>query len=90
MSYTPPKVWTWDEDSAGQFARINRPVAGSTHERELPVGEHPLQHDGHDSEHGGPVLHDGRDGGCRGEAGREDDGGAEHKAPHFLALGQFY
>ncbi len=42
-SYTPPRVWRWDEESGGRFAKINRPVAGSTHDRELPVGEHPLQ-----------------------------------------------
>jgi GST-like protein len=42
-SYTPPKVWTWDSESGGRFAKINRPVAGATHDRELPVGEHPLQ-----------------------------------------------
>ncbi len=42
-SYTPPKVWTWDKESGGRFAKINRPVAGPTHEKELPVGEHPLQ-----------------------------------------------
>jgi GST-like protein len=42
-SYTPPPVWTWDKESGGRFARINRPVAGATHERELPVGRHPLQ-----------------------------------------------
>ena len=41
--YTPPKVWTWDAESGGRFAKINRPIAGSTHEKELPVGEHPLQ-----------------------------------------------
>ena len=41
--YTPPKVWTWEADSGGTWASINRPVAGSTHERELPVGRHPLQ-----------------------------------------------
>jgi len=41
--YTPPKVWTWDQDNGGQFAHINRPVAGATHEAALPVGEHPLQ-----------------------------------------------
>jgi GSH-dependent disulfide-bond oxidoreductase len=41
--YTPPKVWTWDAASGGRFASINRPVAGQTHERELPVGKHPLQ-----------------------------------------------
>lgn len=41
--YTPPKVWTWDKESGGQFASINRPVAGATHDKELPVGHHPLQ-----------------------------------------------
>jgi len=41
--YTPPKVWKWDSESGGRFANINRPIAGATHEKELPVGEHPLQ-----------------------------------------------
>ena len=41
--YTPPRVWTWEEQSGGTFASINRPVAGPTHEQELPVGEHPFQ-----------------------------------------------
>lgn len=41
--YIPPKVWTWEEDSGGRFANINRPVSGATHDRELPRGEHPLQ-----------------------------------------------
>jgi GST-like protein len=41
--YTPPKVWTWDKESGGRFASINRPIAGATHEKELPVGKHPLQ-----------------------------------------------
>jgi GST-like protein len=41
--YTPPKVWTWQQSSGGQFASINRPIAGATHERALPVGAHPLQ-----------------------------------------------
>src|ERR1700678_3997469 len=41
--YVPPKVWTWSKPSGGQFANINRPIAGSTHDRELPVGGHPLQ-----------------------------------------------
>jgi len=43
MSYTPPKVWTWDVPSGGKFANVNRPIAGPTHERELPTGEHPFQ-----------------------------------------------
>jgi GST-like protein len=42
-SYVPPRVWTWDKDNGGQFASINRPIAGATHERELPRGKHPLQ-----------------------------------------------
>ncbi len=42
-TYTPPRIWTWDQESGGRFAKINRPVAGPTHEQELPVGEHPLQ-----------------------------------------------
>lgn len=41
--YTPPKVWTWNKASGGQFANINRPIAGPTHVKELPVGRHPLQ-----------------------------------------------
>lgn len=41
--YVPPKVWTWDKQNGGQFANINRPTAGPTHEKELPVGRHPLQ-----------------------------------------------
>ncbi len=41
--YTPPKVWQWDKESGGRFANINRPVAGATHDKELPVGEHALQ-----------------------------------------------
>ena len=41
--YTPPPVWTWDKASGGRFASINRPIAGPTHEKELPVGRHPLQ-----------------------------------------------
>ena len=43
MPYLPPKVWTWDSESGGQFAKINRPIAGATHKKELPVGQHPLQ-----------------------------------------------
>ena len=42
-TYTPPKVWTWDTENGGRFSKINRPIAGATHEKELPVGEHPLQ-----------------------------------------------
>jgi GST-like protein len=41
--YTPPKVWTWNKASGGRFASINRPIAGPTHDKELPVGVHPLQ-----------------------------------------------
>ena len=41
--YTPPKVWTWDQENGGKFASINRPIAGATHDKELPVGKHPLQ-----------------------------------------------
>ena len=42
-TYTPPKVWTWDTDSGGKFANINRPIAGATHDKVLPKGKHPLQ-----------------------------------------------
>ncbi len=42
-AYTPPKVWTWDAESGGKFASINRPIAGATHDKDLPVGKHPLQ-----------------------------------------------
>lgn len=42
-TYIPPKVWTWETKNGGEFASINRPVAGPTHDRELPVGKHPLQ-----------------------------------------------
>ncbi len=41
--YTPPEVWRWDQESGGEFAHINRPEAGPTHQKELPVGKHPLQ-----------------------------------------------
>ncbi len=41
--YTPPKVWTWNKANGGRFANINRPIAGPTHDKELPVGHHPLQ-----------------------------------------------
>jgi GST-like protein len=43
VQYTPPKVWTWDKESGGKFASINRPIAGATHDKELSVGRHPLQ-----------------------------------------------
>ena len=42
-NYIPPKVWTWDEENGGRFASINRPTAGATHDKELPVGKHPFQ-----------------------------------------------
>ena len=42
-TYEPPKVWTWNKANGGQFASINRPIAGPTHDQELPVGRHPLQ-----------------------------------------------
>src|SRR5437867_6747232 len=41
--YSPPRVWIWDTPSGGNFANINRPIAGPTHDKELPVGRHPLQ-----------------------------------------------
>ena len=41
--YTPPKVWRWNKENGGRFAAINRPVSGATHEKDLPVGRHPLQ-----------------------------------------------
>ena len=41
--YVPPKIWTWNKENGGQFASINRPTAGPTHDKELPVGKHPLQ-----------------------------------------------
>lgn len=42
-SYTPPKVWKWDAQAGGRWSKINRPIAGPTHDKELPVGRHPLQ-----------------------------------------------
>jgi GST-like protein len=42
-SYTPPKVWTWDKENGGKWAGLNRPIAGSTHEKTLPLGQHPFQ-----------------------------------------------
>src|SRR6478752_7569294 len=41
--YVPPKVWKWEQPSGGQFASINRPIAGPTHDKKLPVGSHPFQ-----------------------------------------------
>ena len=43
QAYSPPAVWTWTKGNGGKFASINRPVAGSTHDKALPVGRHPLQ-----------------------------------------------
>ena len=43
QDYVPPKIWTWDKESGGRFANINRPIAGPTHDKELPIGKHPLQ-----------------------------------------------
>jgi GST-like protein len=43
ITYEPPKVWTWNKESGGRFAAINRPIAGPTHEKELPIGRHPMQ-----------------------------------------------
>ena len=42
-TYTPPKVWQWNQDEENRFSKINRPIAGATHDKDLPVGEHPLQ-----------------------------------------------
>ena len=42
-AYTPPAIWTWTQGSGGRFANINRPIAGATHDKDLPVGRHPLQ-----------------------------------------------
>lgn len=41
--YIPPRIWTWNKENGGRFANINRPIAGATHEKDLPVGKHPLQ-----------------------------------------------
>ena len=43
IEYTPPKIWKWESENGGEFAKINRPIAGATHDQELPVGEHSLQ-----------------------------------------------
>ncbi len=42
-NYTPPKIWTWDKENGGKWASLNRPISGATHDKDLPVGEHPLQ-----------------------------------------------
>ena len=42
-TYTPPNVWAWNKENGGKFANINRPIAGPTHDKDLPVGRHPLQ-----------------------------------------------
>lgn len=42
-TYTPPEIWTWDQESGGRFAKINRPISGPTHDKELEVGKHPIQ-----------------------------------------------
>ena len=42
-TYTPPRIWTWNKESGGRFAKINRPIAGPTHDKELPAGRHPFQ-----------------------------------------------
>ena len=42
-TYTPPKVWTWDQENGGRFANVNRPIAGPTHDKDLPIGKHPFQ-----------------------------------------------
>jgi GSH-dependent disulfide-bond oxidoreductase len=42
-SYTPPKVWVWNKENGGQFASINRPISGATHDKDLPIGKHPMQ-----------------------------------------------
>ncbi|HEY2661265.1 MAG TPA: hypothetical protein VGI79_16210 [Caulobacteraceae bacterium] len=41
--YVPPKVWIWNKENGGRFANINRPIAGATHDKMLPVGQHPFQ-----------------------------------------------
>src|ERR1700761_6483971 len=43
VEYTPPKVWRWNQENGGTWANINRPISGATHEKELPIGRHPLQ-----------------------------------------------
>ena len=41
--YTPPRIWTWSQENGGAWASINRPISGATHDKDLPVGRHPLQ-----------------------------------------------
>src|SRR4029079_3247571 len=55
-AYTPPKVWTWNKESGGRFAAINRPIAGATHDKELPVGRHPMQLHSPETPHGVQVT----------------------------------
>src|SRR5258705_13704579 len=43
FDYVPPKVWTWDKPNGGRFANVHRPIVGPTHDKDLPVGHHPLQ-----------------------------------------------
>jgi len=43
LDYTPPKVWAWNKENGGRFANINRPISGATHDKDLPMGRHPLQ-----------------------------------------------
>ena len=71
--YVPPKVWTWNRDNGGRFANINRPVAGPTHEKELPVGKHPLQLYSLATPHGVKVTVMLEELLARGEAGAEYD-----------------
>ena len=42
-AYTPPPIWSWKKENGGRFASINRPTAGATHDKDLPIGRHPLQ-----------------------------------------------
>ena len=67
-AYTPPKVWTWNKADGGRFARINRPVAAPAHDKDLPVGLHPLQlHERHESL---PALQASLTGSCRNPRNR--------------------
>ena len=64
--YTPPKVWKWEQESGGRFANINRPIAGATHDKELPVGKHPLQLYSLATPNGGQSHGDARGAACCG------------------------